>query len=138
LEFIHNETLALLRGAILAGYSCQWTEFDKFLELCHRISGVVADKTAAAPPKTQEYGAEIDFQGIPGLEFAAGSSWVAMSGEEWQKTYKDNVADTNYLRGLYTNAMAPNVFGWDDFGAGASEIQSEETKVLDYTVYPTH
>jgi len=136
LETIHNEIVELLRGVILAGYSCQWAEFDKFLKICERMSKVLNAKNVAVPTKPQEY-ADIDIRKVPGLEFAQGSSWVAMSGTDWQKTYQDS-ADGDYVRSLYRNAMAPNVFGWDDFGAGTSEVQSGQTNTLDYTAYPTH
>ncbi|KAF8471423.1 hypothetical protein DFH94DRAFT_202019 [Russula ochroleuca] len=117
LEVTHTEIHALLRGVILAGYSCRWAEFDKLHTLWQRISDIINVKKEAKPPREVEV---IDFRGVPGLEFTRESSWVAMTAEDWQETYKDT-ADTNYLTGLYRNAMAPSIFSWEDVGAAPEE-----------------
>jgi hypothetical protein len=65
-----------------------------------------------------------------------------MSGEDWQKTYKDS-SDTDFVRSLYKNAMVPSVFAWDEMvvasaSKGESGGPSEQSTSLDYTLYPTH
>ena len=89
------------------GHSCQWPEEKKFVRLCERIVKVIDAKKAALPPK------------MP-------------SGEEsWT-----DVADRKYLQDLYRNAAPASNFGWDDVGAGGSDVQSQETP-LDYSFgYP--
>ena len=125
-----------MRGVILAGYSCQWAEFETMLGLCQKISNVIDAKRAVTPPpRPVEYAADLNIHKIRGLEFAAGSSWVAMTGAEWQEAWKDT-ADTNYLRGMYTNAMPPNLFSMDDFDPGASNVQPWRNETLDYTAFP--
>ena len=117
LENTLSEIKALLRGVIGVGYSRQWAEFDKLLALRQRISDIIDAKKAAAPPRKIEV---VDLQGVPGLEFARQTDWVAVRLGDWPETSED-VADTSYLTNLYRNAAAPSVFGWEDFGAGSSE-----------------
>lgn len=130
-----NQLNPFLRGVVSTGYSCQWSEFEKFTELCNRIAKVVDAKRAALSPKMQQ-GGEIDFVRMRnGFDFAAGSTWVAMKGEHSQEAWKDT-ADPEYLRGLYRDAAPPNNFGWNDVGAGSSGVQPV-TNALDYSLsYP--
>lgn len=132
-----KEINAFLRSVIAVGFSCQWPEFNKFMELCQRIAKVIDAKSATLPPKMQIKHEEIGFMGMGnGLEFAVGSDWVAMSGEHWQEAWKDT-ADPEYLRRMYRNAAPPSNISWNDVGAGGSEVQSEETDALGYTLsYP--
>jgi hypothetical protein len=102
-----------------------WPEFNRFLELCEGISKVINAKERSVAQRTMRQG-EIDFKGVPGLEFAAGSSWVAMEAEYLQ----DKSVDTQYLQSMYRDAMDPGRFSWDDVGAAGSE---EQTEYDDYT-----
>jgi len=132
---------ALLQNIIRAGYSVQWPEFENMIDSSQRITAVIdAKAAAAAPPKPVQQSREVDFRSVPGLEYAGGQNWVAMSGEAWREAWTDP-ADTNYIRGLYRNAMAPSIFSWDDVGAGPSE-QPEQSNISpkispDYTTYAT-
>jgi hypothetical protein len=104
------------------------------MKLCERISKVMDAKRATLPPNMQKQ-EEFNFKGMGnGLEFAVGSTWVAMKGEHWQEAWPDK-ADTGYIQRMYRNAAPPNNFGWDDAGAGGSEVP--ETDALGYSLsYP--
>lgn len=127
---------ALLSNIIHAGYSVQWPEFNNMIDVSQTITAVIDIKVAAAaPPKPAQHSGAVNFQGVPGLEYAGGQNWVAMTGEHWREAWTDP-ADTNYIQGLYRNAMAPSIFSWDDVGAGPSEQPEEQSNMSpDYTTY---
>lgn len=133
----YDEVNELLRNIILAGYSLYWPEFENMIDFSQRIPGVVEAKTAAsAPRKPVPHPKQVDFRKVPGLEYAGGSDWVAMSGSDWREAWKDP-ADTNYIQGLYRNAMAPSIFSWEDVGAGPSAEPEESNTSPDYSTYRT-
>ena len=128
---------AFLQKVIRIGFSCQWSEFNKFVELCDRIAKVIDAKGGTLSPKKQKKREETGFMGMGnGTELAMGTTWFAMKGEHWEEAW-DDTADTEYLQRMYRNAAPPNNFGWDDGGASGSEVQSQETDALDYSLsYP--
>lgn len=62
-----------------------------------------------------------------------------MKGGQWQEAWGEQ-ADTGYIQGLYKNAAPPSNFGWNDVGAGGSEVQSAESNALldESLSYPYH
>lgn len=124
-------------GVNCVGFSHDWTEFDKFVELRNRIARAIEAKGPALSPKKQKKREETGFMGMQnGQEFAVGPTWIAAKGEYWQKNW-DDPADTEYIQRMYRNAAPPSNFGWNDVGAGGSVARSKETDALDYSLsYP--
>jgi hypothetical protein len=126
---------ALLQNIIRAGFSVSWPGFEDMIDSSQRITAVIDAKAAAAAPPKPVQQSRVDFWSVPGLEYAGGQNWVAMSGEQWREAWSDP-ADTNYIQGLYRNAMAPSIFSWDDVGAGPSEEPEQSSELSpDYTTY---
>jgi len=120
-----------VHGVIGIGRSLQWPEFDNFVELIRRIERVIDVKRTTLPPGMVKQEA-VEFNGMGNnLEFAVGQKWVQVKGEHLQEPWRDQ-AD---IQQMYRNAAPPSNFGWDDTGAGGSQV--EETDALGYSLsYP--
>ncbi|KAI0274552.1 hypothetical protein BGY98DRAFT_53237 [Russula aff. rugulosa BPL654] len=64
---------AFLQKVIRIGFSCQWSEFNKFVELCDRIAKVIDAKGGTLSPKKQKKREET---GLWGWGMGPNSPWV--------------------------------------------------------------